>query len=52
MDRIANEGHLYDVWKTIAQSLNLRYTVVPLPQWDYGHPYPNDTWSGFVGELA
>ena len=46
------DGYLYDVWKAIAQALNLRYRMVPLPGRDFGRIDENGTWTGLVGELA
>ena len=46
------EGFLYDIWKIIAQSLNLRYRIVPLLTGGFGRLDENGTWTGMVGELA
>ena len=48
------EGYLYDVWETMAQTLNLRYRLVPLfgPAGEFGRLDVNGTWTGLVGELA
>ena len=46
------EGYLYDVWETIAQSLNLHYRLIPLQGGGFGHLDVNGTWTGMVGELA
>ena len=46
------DGYLFDVWKIIAQSLSLRYRLVPLLEGDFGRLDENGTWTGMVGELA
>ena len=46
------EGYLYDIWKIIAQSLNLRYRLVPLLGGGFGYLDENGTWTGMVGEIA
>ena len=47
-------GYLYDLWKAIAEELNLRFRMVPLlgRAHGYGTLHENGTWSGMVGELA
>ena len=45
-------GYLYDVWTIIAERLNLRFKMQPLPGGGYGILNSNGTWTGLVGELA
>ena len=45
------DGYLYDIWKIVAESLNLRYRLMPLLG-GFGRLDENGTWSGMVGELA
>ncbi|XP_043242377.1 glutamate receptor 2-like [Amphibalanus amphitrite] len=50
---VTYEGYLFDVWKTIAQSLNLRYRLVPMLRGgNFGRLDENGTWTGMVGELV
>ena len=44
-------GYLYELWKMVAEELNLRYRMLPLPVTDYG-TLVNGTWTGLVGELV
>ena len=57
MEKAANgtyvySGYLYDVWKLLAETLNIQYRMVPPVRWGYGHVHTNGTWSGMVGELV
>ena len=45
-------GYLFDLWKTMARELDVRFRMMPLLNADYGTPYENGTWSGMVGKLA
>ena len=45
-------GYLYELWKMVAEHLNLRYEMLPLPVSDYGSLNANGTWTGMVGELV
>ena len=49
---VTYEGYLFDLWKILAQSLNLRYRMVPLLKGTFGRLDENGTWTGMVGELA
>ena len=46
------DGYLYDVWKIIVQSLNIRYQLMPLLDGGFGYLDVNGTWTGMVGEIA
>ena len=46
------DGYLYDVWKVMAETLNLRYRIVPLLNGSYGLRDEHGIWNGIVGELA
>ncbi|XP_043242378.1 glutamate receptor ionotropic, delta-2-like [Amphibalanus amphitrite] len=49
---VSYEGYLFDVWKAIAQPLNLSYRLVPVMKRQFGRLDENGTWTGLVGELA
>ena len=45
-------GYLYDLWRTLASKMDLKYRMVPMPVYDYGALNVNGTWTGLVGELV
>ena len=46
------DGYLYDIWKIIAQTLNIRYRLTPVSDGGFGLLDGNGTWNGMVGDLA
>ncbi|XP_043206607.1 glutamate receptor-like [Amphibalanus amphitrite] len=48
---ISQRGYLVDLWKIVAEELQLRYTLQPPPRGGYGALLENGTWSGIIGQL-
>ena len=46
------DGYLYELWRALAREVGVRYRIVPLHTYEYGHPDRNGTWTGLIGELV
>ena len=49
---VTHRGYLWDLWKIIAEELQLSYQIMDQPRGGYGALLENGTWSGIIGELA
>ena len=45
-------GYLYELWLTVAETLSLRYRMLPSLEKGYGTQNESGIWNGMVGELV
>ena len=49
---VSFDGYLLELWQLVAETLQLRYRMVPASNQGYGSLGEDGIWNGMVGELA